>query len=79
MVQHGEGNDAGELFVGEGHFRSIADHDTDIAATQACLKRLGQTRIDLNCRQAIHLVSQQIGGETRSGSDLKHPVPQHGG
>jgi hypothetical protein len=24
-------------------------------------------------------VSQQIGGETRSGPDLKHPVPQHGG
>jgi hypothetical protein len=41
MVQHGEGNDTGELFIGEGHFRGIADYDMHIAATQSPAQRHG--------------------------------------
>ncbi len=79
MVQHSEGNDAGELSIREGHFRGIADYDADMAATQACPKRLGQSRVDFDCRQSIHPLSQQVSGETRSGPELKHPVSQLGG
>ncbi len=41
-------------------------------------QRYGQSRIDFDCRQAIHPLSQQVGGETRSGTELKHPVSQLG-
>ena len=79
MVEHGERNDAGELFIGEGQFGGIGYYDTDIAAAETCRKRLGQGGIQFDCRQAVHSLPQQIGAQPRAGPELQHPVSQLGG
>jgi hypothetical protein len=78
VVQHGERNDAGELFIGEGQLGRIADYDTNIAAMQTGRECFGQGGVDFDCRQAVHSLSQQVGGETRSGPELQHCVSQLG-
>ena len=63
---------------GKGSCGGIADYNTNIAAAQTCRKRLGQGGIHFDCRQAIHSLPQQIGGQPRSGPELQHPVSQFG-
>ena len=72
VMQHGEGNNAGELPIGEGHRCRIAHHDADVAAAQSRVQRRRNDGINLDCRQTIDPLTQHVGGKSRAGSKLQH-------
>jgi hypothetical protein len=70
-MQHRERNDGGELGVGELHVRPIAFHNGHVRVFHSIAEWQGEHGVYLQAREAWASLSEELGGEPRTGSNFQ--------
>src|SRR5438309_1234525 len=76
VVEHSEAADRVERLLGEGRARGVADLDLDVRAGEVVREPRGGVRVELECYESLHVVTEPPGGRARPRAELEHLVAE---